>query len=39
MVPWIEETECKEIFTPLPESEDTEDEDDGLWDEEFEDQQ
>ena len=41
MVPWIDETKCKEIFTPMPEieDEDTDTEDEALWNSELEDQE
>ena len=39
MVPWIDETKCKDIFTPMPEVEDADTEDEALWNAELEDQE
>lgn len=37
MIPWIGEAECKPVFTPLPEPEDEEMDEDDLWDDDFDD--
>lgn len=37
MIPWIDETKCEPIFTPLPEPEEKEPDDDDLWDDDFND--
>lgn len=37
MIPWIGEAECKTVFTPLPEPEEKESDDDDLWDDDFDD--
>ena len=37
MIPWIGETKCEPIFTPLPEPEEKEPDDDDLWDDDFND--
>ena len=35
MIPWIDETKCEIVFTPLPEPEEKESDDDDLWDDDF----
>lgn len=37
MIPWIDETKCEPIFTPLPEPEEKEPDDDDLWEDDFDD--
>ena len=37
MIPWIDETKCEIVFTPLPEPEEKESDDDDLWDDDFDD--
>lgn len=37
MIPWIDETKCEPVFIPLPEPEDKEEDEDDLWEDDFDD--
>lgn len=37
MVPWVDEAKCEPVFIPLPEPEEKEDDEDDLWEDDFDD--